>query len=276
MRGTRGEAGVKRKVSDMTRAVALSLLFHGALFCALSFLPAPKPALSTPAASSLIVSLDTGGGRVSTDSPAATPQEVPASAAPFQAAPASPSQPMPALQHSPAPDTIAKTEPSLPPAVSAEAEQRDPARAIEVPAFDLGPNDPFEPAYGPGSVSRSTDPASGLGSGFPVSPGGASRESRSAGSDPSQRALISSFLEQEIRERLIYPPAARRMGSQGIVVVTILISEDGGLKEISLASSSGSGILDQSALRLIDSLFPVPYRPGTELSLTIRVEYRLT
>jgi len=48
-----------------------------------------------------------------------------------------------------------------------------------------------------------------------------------------------------------YPLLARRMGAEGVVVLRILVHEDGSVKEVKVRQSSGFKILDESALRTV-------------------------
>ena len=48
-----------------------------------------------------------------------------------------------------------------------------------------------------------------------------------------------------------YPLLARRMGAEGVVVLRILVHEDGSVKEVKVRQSSGFKLLDESALRTV-------------------------
>ncbi|MBI4395309.1 MAG: energy transducer TonB [Candidatus Omnitrophica bacterium] len=60
----------------------------------------------------------------------------------------------------------------------------------------------------------------------------------------------------------IYPNRAREQGWQGVVVLKVLVSENGGVDQIKIYKSSGYGILDESALKTIRTWQFLPARVG--------------
>ena len=44
---------------------------------------------------------------------------------------------------------------------------------------------------------------------------------------------------------------ARRLGAQGVVVLRVLVREDGSVATVEMAQSSGSALLDESASRTV-------------------------
>lgn len=82
-------------------------------------------------------------------------------------------------------------------------------------------------------------------------------------------------ISQIVQKNISYPPIARRMGWEGRVVLIIRLCEDGTLKEVRVAESSGYEILDRNAVetvRKVAHLFP---KPPVEVVVRLPVSYRL-
>ena len=58
-----------------------------------------------------------------------------------------------------------------------------------------------------------------------------------------------------------YPPKARRMGYEGIVMLKVLINESGRVNNLEVLKSSGYDILDRAALSTVKEW---RFEPGTE------------
>jgi protein TonB len=78
-----------------------------------------------------------------------------------------------------------------------------------------------------------------------------------------------------------YPVAARRRGQEGVVLLSVLVSEAGLPKEIKLARSSGAPVLDEAALEAVKGWKFVPARQGersvaawVEVPIRFRLENR--
>jgi protein TonB len=61
-----------------------------------------------------------------------------------------------------------------------------------------------------------------------------------------------------------YPPASRRLGEEGTVVLRIFVNADGSVGEVVLSRSSGHGRLDQAALQAVKRWKLIPARRGSE------------
>ena len=83
------------------------------------------------------------------------------------------------------------------------------------------------------------------------------------------------ILQDLITERLKYPGRARQRGTEGTVVVHLVISRTGELVEYGIEEGSGSSTLDRAAVSLLESIFPVAHPPERELECTVAVAYRL-
>ena len=97
-------------------------------------------------------------------------------------------------------------------------------------------------------------------------------------SGADNNAELVRRIDALVRERLVYPPLARRRNIEGVVKVTILIDEHGRLGGSSLVRGSGSSILDRAAISLIDEIFPISLAKGLEepVQLSIMISYSLT
>jgi protein TonB len=72
-----------------------------------------------------------------------------------------------------------------------------------------------------------------------------------------------------------YPLIARRRGYQGTVVLQVLVSREGKVKDLSLSVSSGHSILDQAALASVKAwLFDPGTRGGEKVDMWVKVPVR--
>jgi protein TonB len=83
------------------------------------------------------------------------------------------------------------------------------------------------------------------------------------------------YLQSEIAARQEYPFRARRMGTEGTVVLSLQVLADGSLRSYRIQRSSGSSNLDRAAEKLVTGIFPTSRTPGKDISCTVAVEYRL-
>lgn len=68
---------------------------------------------------------------------------------------------------------------------------------------------------------------------------------------------------------LNYPDEARRRGLGGRLVMTVAVRRDGSIEEIVLNRSSGLGVLDQAAMRIVRLSEPFPPLPQTEENVDV-------
>ncbi|MDR0641112.1 MAG: energy transducer TonB [Treponema sp.] len=81
-------------------------------------------------------------------------------------------------------------------------------------------------------------------------------------------------MQRHIRNKLIYPPEARRAGIQGVAELSFVIHTDGHVSNVRITVSSGSEMLDASAVEAIYSA--APFRPPpNQARLVIPVAFRL-
>ncbi len=91
----------------------------------------------------------------------------------------------------------------------------------------------------------------------------------------AERNKLYEMIYALIEEKKQYPPLARRRNIEGRVGVTIRISAAGNLQDSSIASSAGNSILDQAAVNLIKSIFPLNIDLHSETELTVTISYSL-
>jgi protein TonB len=72
-----------------------------------------------------------------------------------------------------------------------------------------------------------------------------------------------------------YPLLGRKRGYQGTVVLEVLVSREGRVKELSLSTSSGYSVLDQAALTSVKAwLFDPGTRGGEKIDMWVKVPVR--
>jgi protein TonB len=71
------------------------------------------------------------------------------------------------------------------------------------------------------------------------------------GSGPGGAGGTSAHPDYGVNPKPPYPMLARRMGMQGTVVLRVHVRADGSVAEAALAQSSGSQLLDDSALKTV-------------------------
>ena len=81
-----------------------------------------------------------------------------------------------------------------------------------------------------------------------------------------------SILKQTVP---VYPAKARRMGQQGTVLIHALITGNGDMQDLKIASSSGYASLDQSAMKAVkDWRFETASRNGQPIKAWVEVPVR--
>ena len=118
------------------------------------------------------------------------------------------------------------------------------------------------PAERSGAMSRSDGAGGGSAEGGVGLPGG-----DGAGGSP-----LLSKIWRRINSSKYYPASARRRGLAGMPSVTFAIGEDGNVKWVKLARSSGTAILDDAALATVRRAAPLPYYPKP---ITVAVKYSI-
>jgi protein TonB len=158
----------------------------------------------------------------------------------------------------------AAAEGPAPPAQASDSSRAPTAQASRPPA------QPTAPA---GAVPAAAQPAA-PGQAAPAEAGIAA--TRSSAFDPAAKLLASLTSLIEAKAPNAYPETARRRGIEGLTRVIASIDAQGQLLDTRVFSSSGSSLLDQAALRLVDSVFPVENPTGKRLDLKLDVRFALT
>jgi protein TonB len=93
---------------------------------------------------------------------------------------------------------------------------------------------------------------------------------------PEQRYLDENFyyIKDLITRNLTYPVLARRMKWQGTVVVSFVVSKDGGAGHIRVVAGSGHSILDKNVIAAIEQVQPFPAPPAAA-EFTMPIKYTL-
>jgi periplasmic protein TonB len=82
------------------------------------------------------------------------------------------------------------------------------------------------------------------------------------------------YIRDMIQKRIIYPALARRMGWEGKVIASFIVSSGGYARDIRISKSSGHELLDENVLKAINNSSPFP-KPPIEAQIIIPILYRL-
>lgn len=249
-------------------ALVASVLLHGVAAFAVSHAVVREPQKALPPVTVLQVELVGGGALVPSGPPAAS---VPPSAV-------TPTVPMPEANSAPRqlPDPL-----TLPPRAPV---RRNAQRAAKAPVVTQPPKNERVPD--PNLRAMALDEA---GSAVPSAGAeagavrGAAPDARPAGAGsggPQQAsgaygALISSWLGK-YKE---YPAAARKRRLEGTASLKLVLDHEGTLLQATVEDSSGSEILDRTALEMAARASPFPRSPNgaplTRFQLTVPVTFKL-
>jgi protein TonB len=83
-------------------------------------------------------------------------------------------------------------------------------------------------------------------------------------------------IKQQIDDAIEYPQRARRRNLEGVVKVIFTIGDRGELVSISVSTSSGSRILDRSAIKAVQTAAPFDPPPKGSVTLELPIKYKLT
>jgi periplasmic protein TonB len=83
-----------------------------------------------------------------------------------------------------------------------------------------------------------------------------------------------TYIRDKILRNISYPDAARRMGWQGRVLLSFIVTATGSVKEFKIIQSSGFSILDQNAIETVKDTAPFP-KPPVEAQIVIPIFFRL-
>jgi periplasmic protein TonB len=206
--------------------------------------------------------------------PAAGPS-VPSPSADKPAGARAPVEPAPSVVAAPARSTPEPTPPPERDVIPVKPESRPPELMVEAPrdeapiatarSSSVAANPPAtsgQTSQTPGAgVGRSATEwpqgtTGGSGTGVALAPSGPS-----GGTPGSEYGPYYRQIRQRIQETLEYPPAARRRGIKGTVLLELLIKPDGAISAAVKVSSSHP-LLDDAALETVRNLPRQPFPPG--------------
>ena len=129
----------------------------------------------------------------------------------------------------------------------------------------------------PGAPSASSG---GSGSGTGSSSGSSGSSSGGAGAAEKPSAPVTPFdfagFANAVEVNKEYPYQAIKRGLEGAVTMRIVLNGGGGLVSCDVASSSGSNILDNAAMKAVRNACPYPNATGENISFTTTIHFNLT
>jgi periplasmic protein TonB len=117
-------------------------------------------------------------------------------------------------------------------------------------------------------IAGGTEDGTGTGSGMGNGDGGA---------ESARTKYLSehfAYIRDKILRNVSYPRLASRMGWQGKVLLSFVITADGSVRAFKIIQSSGFIVLDKSAIKTVRDTAPFP-RPPSEAQLVIPITYHL-
>lgn len=242
-------------------ALQFSLALHALLFAAFASMGG---ALSTLAPKSI---------------PAAIEFDLEGAETVFSASGSSGAPAQKALRVGPTQKSFVGASDTVPPATATQpvAEARDTHGPVEEGHAPL-PGDDIARSEGASAATQTAAASFPEGAAGGPAPTASLRPAQQEGRAPGVQTGASGIAEG-IRSRIealkSYPFAARRRGVEGTVVVFVKVNGTGDLIEHRIQRSSGSPLLDESALSLIKKVFPYTPGAGREVELDIPITYRL-
>jgi len=248
----------KADQNRMLKAVLLALCIDTVLMLAFALVPEiPFSPGVESASSTLLVKLGTPSRAPAVSNGAANAraeQPVPLSAAP----------------HDPSPHAEYVFAESMPIAPQADIAETTAAMANARAAAhpNAQSDDPPQDSVADGSASA----------GWHADTAGLSEAIASGSPGTASRAELVRHIDALVRERLVYPPLARRRNIEGVVKLTLFIDMQGRLGGSSPVCGSGSPILDRAAKALVEEIFPIYLAGGLEepVYISIMISYSLT
>jgi protein TonB len=119
------------------------------------------------------------------------------------------------------------------------------------------------------SANTATQPAASRTTDTPTPSGQASE---------SARQRWQAALAVKLRQLKRYPLAARSLGQEGVVILSLQVTTEGSLAHLEIVRGSGHGLLDGEARRLVSEAVAAThktFRPGLEITVEVPVVYRL-
>ncbi|MFD2180675.1 energy transducer TonB family protein [Rhodoplanes azumiensis] len=252
-------------VAHWRTAVLLALGLHAAVAGALLARPASPPPDPDGGAPVVVIELAVV---------AAAPETPPADLAPAPVAEAAPEPPPPPLEAAPPEPVVDEPPPPTEPSPERSPEPPKPADPDGIPE----PTPPLPPpkAAEPLPVAEPPVAAAPPAAATPAPKPATAAPGVVAQAPPAVMARWQTLLLAELHRKKRYPGAAR--GRTGTARVAFTIDRDGHVLTRSIATSSGSAVLDAEALALLDRVSPLPAPPPelAEAALSFVVPVRFT
>jgi periplasmic protein TonB len=254
----------------LTPCCAISFATHLALFGAI-LLWYPGQVRNRPPVQTITIDLNDIALPVQAPQPRPTPKASRTEPKPAPALVAQPAPPQPRTAVLPARESVRPKE-ALSPALPAPSPT--PVAPLSLPA--RAAVTPLQPPAG--AVRHAPAPPPVMGNPAGLSPAVSTRKAVSY-ADHEIRSGYLATLRQAIEKFKEYPLLARRKHLEGTAVVRFVVTRGGGLKDASLASSSGAGLLDDAALGAVRAVGAFPAMPveipGGEMAIEVPLTFRL-
>jgi len=121
-----------------------------------------------------------------------------------------------------------------------------------------------------GMAVEETDTGAGAGTAGAVETPGA--DAMAGDRDSYVPSEIIKMIRRSIERAKTYPPLARRRGIEGVVYLRFRIDQDGQPVDVRITQSSGSGVLDRGALKILQRAAPLPHVKG---EIEVPISFRL-
>ncbi len=205
--------------------------------------------------------------------PAKVAHSVPAPPAGKREEPPRAAVPPPVPEPPPPPEPIPEEEPEVEPEPVPEPD------AVPLPDAALSPPpQPSEETYSSAAPDEDAGPPApevrpSLDAEADVAPEGGGAVSEEAAREGYLKANFA-YIRDLIHRGIAYPPLARRMGWEGRVKVSFIVSRDGSVRDVKVVESSGRDTLDRDAADTVVKASPFP-PPPVEAKVVLPIVYRL-
>jgi protein TonB len=172
-------------------------------------------------------------------------------------------------EESPAvPPPMAPPQPKKPPVIPQQTTEPIAALMVEtteiaeIPAFTPEPSIPESRPQQGTSVNQASSDAE------------AAQRAQNAALTTAYIQKNFNYIQRRIRDKLVYPPQAKRTGVQGNAELLFTIHADGTVSDIRVRVSSGHELLDQAA---IDAIYAAaPFRPApVQARIAVPITFKL-
>lgn len=166
-----------------------------------------------------------------------------------------------------------KVSRSQPAVTAAPAVAPPPEPEPEVAAEVVEPQSAPAPPR-PAKIEKRTAPVAG----GPMASNTASADAAAQFAPMGKKEYIKAhflYIKEDIEKNITYPRLARKMGWEGKVVVSFVITEDGMVIDVKIVESSGFSLLDNNAVKTIKTTAPFP-KPPVRAEMILPITYRLS